>query len=845
MLLSFIRARCLKQVNFATRQRRLRGRRPFVFNSQPAVQQLEDRVLLTAQVTAFDGSYSGSYSGTETHTDSSGNVTISTLQDADGNQFTAVISNGTLTSNAPGVGAVGTATVNAQGGISGSGTALNIFGQRFPFVFSGTAQSTAIGVTINGTFSWNQPGDVGQGTWTLQSITPLTSPVLNVPAKVNVNENNSVVFSGANAISATDTADGGNNNEQVTMSVNNGTLTLVPTSGSQVEGSGTAILTISGTVADLNADLANLIYTPTAGTYSPDALTATIVDTTDQVQGSSAQVSLNVAPTPPTAANYTYTVNENQTLTVPAPGVLANDTDPNGLSLMAVSFSAPAHGTLTPDANGDGGFVYAPFAGVYGPDSFTYQATDGPATSTQATVTITVNSPPVVTAPKSVSVIQNSILPFAVANAISVADPSGTSESLTLSVKHGTLSLVATDGLPVTGNGTKTLVLGETLSTLDADLATLAYTPTHGYKGSDKLSLSDTDTSDGLTGTASVAIAVNAVKKTKPPKPIIKAPSTASVEENAALTFSATNGSSISLTDAAVSASSDSLTLTVTHGKLTLGSTNGLTFSAGSNGSASMTIEGALPNLNAALIGLTFTPSTGYSGSASLAVKVTDVGDKQTGSATVAITVVVPSSQSAVTVGTPVTTAVPGEPVPLVIEATDTYAPASTAPFSFTISFGDGSSTTTSCGTPLLVNHVYKGAGTFTVTVTATDEFGHQSAAVTETINIVPAAVETNPFNTSQTALLVGTSGKSTILFAASDQNIAVTLNGIAQGTFSTNGPLIIFGQGGKDNYTEGAGVTTTVDLLESPTADDVETDLDNEALQWAGLIAATKILNA
>jgi hypothetical protein len=31
-------------------------------------------------------------------------------------------------------------------------------------------------------------------------------------------------------------------------------------------------------------------------------------------------------------------------------------------------------------------------------------------------------------------------------------------------------------------------------------------------------------------------------------------------------------------------------------------------------------------------------------------------------------------------------------------------------------------------------------------------------------------------------------------------------------------------------------------DLLERPTADNIETDLDNEALQWAGLTAALEI---
>jgi hypothetical protein len=64
------------------------------------------------------------------------------------------------------------------------------------------------------------------------------------------------------------------------------------------------------------------------------------------------------------------------------------------LTLVATILSAPAHGTLAADANGDGGFTYTPATGYCGTDSFTYQAADGAATSALATVTITVNPLP-------------------------------------------------------------------------------------------------------------------------------------------------------------------------------------------------------------------------------------------------------------------------------------------------------------------------------------------------------------------------------------------------------------------------------------------------------------------
>ena len=71
-----------------------------------------------------------------------------------------------------------------------------------------------------------------------------------------------------------------------------------------------------------------------------------------------------------------------------------------------------------------------------------------------------------------------------------------------------------------------------------------------------------------------------------------------------------------------------------------------------------------------------------------------------------------------------------------------------------------------------------------------------------------------------------------------------MTLNGVSEGVYSTSGPLIIFGQGGKDTDKEGTGLKNTVYLLASPTTESAESDLDKEAIQWAGLSAAVQILN-
>ena len=96
-------------------------------------------------------------------------------------------------------------------------------------------------------------------------------------------------------------------------------------------------------------------------------------------------VFLNEAPV---AVDDSYTTMEDTPLSVPAPGVLANDTDGDGDPLMAVLDSNPSNGSVT--LNSDGSFSYTPDAGFFGTDSFTYHANDGVADSNVATVTITV-----------------------------------------------------------------------------------------------------------------------------------------------------------------------------------------------------------------------------------------------------------------------------------------------------------------------------------------------------------------------------------------------------------------------------------------------------------------------
>jgi hypothetical protein len=88
------------------------------------------------------------------------------------------------------------------------------------------------------------------------------------------------------------------------------------------------------------------------------------------------------------AEDDTYQTAPGVALTIDAPGVLENDSDPFNRDLSAVKVSDPAHGTVT--LNADGSFTYTPEANFLGGDTFTYKANNGVADSNLATVTINV-----------------------------------------------------------------------------------------------------------------------------------------------------------------------------------------------------------------------------------------------------------------------------------------------------------------------------------------------------------------------------------------------------------------------------------------------------------------------
>lgn len=130
----------------------------------------------------------------------------------------------------------------------------------------------------------------------------------------------------------------------------------------------------------------NLTYTPGTGYAGPDSFTFQAND--GELDSNVATVSINVVNSAPLAGDDSYTTDQDKTLTVGFPGVLANDSDPDNDPLTAVLSDGPSHGSVT--LNADGSFIYTPAGGYSGLDSFSYNATDGQADSNIATVSIAV-----------------------------------------------------------------------------------------------------------------------------------------------------------------------------------------------------------------------------------------------------------------------------------------------------------------------------------------------------------------------------------------------------------------------------------------------------------------------
>jgi uncharacterized repeat protein (TIGR01451 family) len=178
------------------------------------------------------------------------------------------------------------------------------------------------------------------------------------------------------------------NSQSVTT--NEDTAKAITLTASDVDGDPLTWIIVSPPAhGGLSGTAPNLTYTPAANYNGPDSFTFKVNDGAADSNVATISITVVAINDPPVAANDGYSVNEDAALIIAASGVLGNDGDVDGGALTAALVSGPSHGALV--LNADGSFSYSPTADYFGPDSFTYRASDGSATSNIATVSITVN----------------------------------------------------------------------------------------------------------------------------------------------------------------------------------------------------------------------------------------------------------------------------------------------------------------------------------------------------------------------------------------------------------------------------------------------------------------------
>ncbi|WP_169925411.1 Ig-like domain-containing protein [Sanguibacter antarcticus] len=192
-----------------------------------------------------------------------------------------------------------------------------------------------------------------------------------------------------------------------------------------------------------------LVYVPEPGFNGSDSLTYRLVNGT--VSSNVATISLTVRPASLSLVTErdSYTTPAGVPLVVDEPGLVGNDSSPEGLPLRAVLVRGSKNGKVVLSASGGGAFTYTPdvqYEIFQGLDSFSYALTDGLAFSAPVEVTLRVRgSGPVVK--HDVHVLDEGTTLVAESVLANDRAPEGTSmtAATVTGTRHGTLSF-APDG---------------------------------------------------------------------------------------------------------------------------------------------------------------------------------------------------------------------------------------------------------------------------------------------------------------------------------------------------------------------------------------------------------------
>jgi hypothetical protein len=389
-----------------------------------------------------------------------------------------------------------------DGPISSLQNALN--GLKFTPQTSYTGEAS-IQITINDQSNTGNPAKSATAMLPMTIATTAQPPVANVPSAQTTAQNTPVVFSIAagNPIWISNVGNTGGP-EQVTLSGSLGKISLAATAGltfTSGTGSGDSSVTFTGTLANINAALNGLTYTPNSQATGTDSLQVQVNDLGNTVTGSpqtgANSVGITITNAAPTVAIAAAASPGFVTGTSTILSVLGADDGGESNLTYTWSVSGLLIGPVTFSTNGTNSAkdVVATFSrtGIY---NFAVTITDAGGKSTSSSISVTVlqllppgNTTPVITVPNAQQAIQNTPVIFSTAagNVISITNSQNGNENITLTATNGLLTLSSFSGLNFsvgTGIGNATMTFQGTPSEVNTAINGLTFTPSLGFFGS-------------------------------------------------------------------------------------------------------------------------------------------------------------------------------------------------------------------------------------------------------------------------------------------------------------------------------------------------------------------------
>ncbi|MCA9141617.1 MAG: tandem-95 repeat protein [Planctomycetaceae bacterium] len=477
------------------------------------------------------------------------------------------------------------------------------------------AAGNSAGTSFTYTISNGQtPAKTATATVTI-TINPVDDrPVIAGPSSLSTNEDTALALSGFTI------TDPDSTNITVTLSASAGSLSQT---------------TFSGTPAEVTTTLNSITYTPVANSNAAATLnisandggltgTKSVAITINPVNDPPVNV-INGLGTPPAV-----TVSNVGTHTFPSGTFQVTDVDAGSSLNVTVSV---LHGTLTSGGNTGaslsfsgsspvniGSIVYDPTDGYTGSDTLTIMSSDGTLTDTD-TVALTVAPPQ---------------FPFVIGDTYTSTEGAGTitltPSPLNNDLKDSGATLTATPASGSTAQGGSFTISGSTFT----------YTPPadENFFGTDTFTYTieqdaaHTPSSTGNTNsTGTVTIEIQGVNDV----PTLTVPGAQTVSEDPQSPLSITG-----ITVADVDGDTLTVTLNVSNGSLS-------SVAPIARSGASLTLSGTAANVNTALAGLTYSPTSNFNGSDSVAINVGD-GNGGTVSKSVAITVTAQNDDPTITV---------------------------------------------------------------------------------------------------------------------------------------------------------------------------------------------------